>query len=126
MKLNLGCMREILLSMEGIGYNESLPFNDLVERLPHYSRDELQYNCYVLCEKGYIDARRIAIDGLINPYIYELWDITPSGHALLDAIRPKSAFEKVKETISDMGPKALENVPELALTIVSEWLKNRR
>ena len=56
MKLNPDCMRDILLVMEDIPYDESLSFSKLSNELTSYNEDALRYSCLKLYEAGFIEV----------------------------------------------------------------------
>lgn len=78
MKLDLDCMRSILLEVEKQPFNHELRIKDLENLLENYSHDELEYTCLKLQEANFINAKTVH-----NPYsssvIYVL-DLTYAGH----------------------------------------------
>lgn len=114
MKLNLDCMRDILIEMEKCGLNQRLPFRKLQRALANYSADELQYNSAKLFEAGMIDATAVNLDGLSTPYIAELVDITFPGHQFLEKIRDHDRFIKTKSIASTLRDFSLSAIASIA------------
>lgn len=78
MKLNVDCIRAILLEVEKVPYGESLPFQTLVSALSDYSTDDISYSVLKLKEADYIEAIILHADD--TAIIYEITDITYNGH----------------------------------------------
>lgn len=114
MKLDLDCIRDILIIAEGCGYNESLPLNTLKKRLPQYRDDAICYNCLKLYEAGYIDAMCIRINGEVLPYIKEIMDITYPGHQLLAKIRDEEQWRGIKKGLSVIRDYSLSAITAFA------------
>lgn len=114
MKLNLDCMRDILLVMESLELNHRLSFRDLIRKLPTYSQDVLQYSCAKLYEARMIDATAVNLNGLSTPYIAELVDITFPGHQFLEKIRDDERFSKTKSIASSLRDFSLSAIASIA------------
>lgn len=110
MKLDLDCIRCILLEVEKCGFNEALPVSELEKRLPKIYNEDIRYNCLKLYEAGYIDALCIHVDNSVLPCIYEIRDITYPGHQLLAKIRDADQWGDIKKglaTIKDYSFSAI-------------------
>lgn len=115
MKLDLDCMRDVLIEMERCGLNQRLPFRNLQRALSQYPPDVLQYACAKLYEGGLIDAVAVHADGLCAPYIAELIDISMPGHQFLAKIRDEERFAKTKavaSTLRDFSLSAISSIAE--------------
>lgn len=88
MKLNIDCMRDVLLIMEEIELNNPLSFNSLKEKLPEYERNDLAYTCLKLYEAKFITMKYHQLRTSLS--IFELNDITYEGHQFLANIRDKN------------------------------------
>ncbi len=101
MKLDLDCMRSILLEVEKQPFNHELRIKDLENLLENYSHDELEYTCLKLQEANFINAKTVH-----NPYsssvIYVL-DLTYAGHQFLDEVRADNIWDKTKNIFSKIG-----------------------
>lgn len=115
MKLNYDCMREILLRMEACAYEEILPMNSLMEQLPQYTYEELQYNSHKLFEAGLIHALTTRSIGTVYPHIVSLVDITYDGHQFLAKIRDDKRWNLVKKgahAVRDYSLSAISSIAE--------------
>lgn len=118
MKLNLDCMRDILLVIEQCGYQETPSFQQIVDSLPSYSRDDISYSCEKLYEAEFIDA-------VCKNYmrgqcpIIKIKSITYSGHQFLDDIRNDNNWGKVKEIASSVGSTSINAISQIATSVIS-------
>lgn len=119
MKMNLDCMRDILLAVESLGFDATLNFNDLAEKLPDYSEEELHYGCAKLYEAKLIVLVNFDIDGSIIPRTHEILDITFSGHEFLAKIRDKNRWSKIKSGASAIRDYSLSAISAIAEGITS-------
>lgn len=121
MKLNPECMRDILLSMEDVEYQKSLPVEQLYSSLTDYSQDEINYSVLKLEEAGFIDATLIPYDGGI--LVIEINDITYRGHEFLADIRSDSIWQNVKSISAKVGSKSLNSLWQIATTVITQIIK---
>lgn len=119
MKLDVKCVRSVLLEMEKEPLNQSLDFGELKRRLPQYSEDELHYACYKLYEAGYIHALRVDMDNVTAPYFPSLNDITFKGHEFLNNIRDDTVFQKALGIAGKAGSFSLETVAQAASAVIA-------
>lgn len=119
MKLNLDCMRDILLAVETLGFDESLYFDDLSEKLPDYSTYELHYGCYKLYEAKLIDLVNFEIDGAVTPRTHEILDITFAGHEFLAKIRDRQRWGTIKSGASAIRDYSLSAISAIAEGVTS-------
>lgn len=123
MKLDLDCVRDILLEVEKCRYNEALPISTLEKRLTKHFNEDIRYNCLKLYEAKYIDAVCISIDNSALPYICEIRDITYKGHEFLANIRNEKSWDNVKEIGKKVGFLGLGSAFEIAAGIASSTIK---
>lgn len=123
MKLNLDCIRSILLEVEKCGFNETLPISELENLLPEYYNEDIRYNCLKLYEAGYIDA--VYIDNIDSafPYIHEIIDIRYPGHEFLATIRKEENWNKTKEIGSKVGAFSLSMAGAIAEGVATAYFK---
>ena len=119
MELNLDCMRDILLAVESLGFDQALVFSDLSEKLTNYSDEELYYGCYNLYEAKLIDLSVFKIDGTIIPRTHEILDITFSGHEFLSKIRDKNRWGMIKSGASAIRDYSLSAISAIAEGVTS-------
>lgn len=124
MKLNLDCIRDILLKCEEqCSLNESLCWSELTlsdfETLT-YSKQDIAYTIILLEEAGYIKAFINYYDDAIG-YLC-ITRLTYSGHEFLDSIRPDSIWKKIKHHISTIGNVSLPVIQSLGSDFISQYL----
>lgn len=111
MKLDLDCMRSILLEVEKQPFNHELRIKDLENLLENYSHDELEYTCLKLQEANFINAKTVH-----NPYsssvIYVL-DLTYAGHQFLDEVRADNIWDKTKNIFSKIGASSVSAAAQI-------------
>ena len=73
-KLNLDCIRDILIVVESIEYGKDLTIPELQEKIPNYSKNELQYHCIKLVESNLLDASTTEFSGFKE--IFRINDLT--------------------------------------------------
>lgn len=121
MKLDLDCMRSILLEVEKQPFNHELRIKDLENLLENYSHDELEYTCLKLQEANFINAKTVH-----NPYsssvIYVL-DLTYAGHQFLDEVRADNIWDKTKNVFSKIGASSVSAAAQIASAILMELIK---
>lgn len=124
MKLDLDCIRDILLKCEAeCSLNESLEWTDLTlsdfENLG-YSNQEIAYTIVLLEEADYIVASINYFDNAIG-YV-SVSRLTYFGHEFLDSIRPESIWEKIKHRIASIGNVSLPVIQSLGSEFISQYL----
>lgn len=124
MKMNLDCVRDVLLALENQEFNEVLSFESLKSNLRKYTESDLQYACIKLHEAGYIKASYIEIDNAPMPYVPEIYDITFQGHEFLNNVREKSVWDKTKSIAKSIGTFSVQAIGQIAFNVVEEIIKS--
>lgn len=123
MKLDLECIRAVMLTLE-----ENLVFeNDgecfwmkrlSLERinalLPAFSKEDIFYSIYNLEQAGYL-AVAIQLTGGGGVYYCDVKDITYRGHEFLNSIRDEKRWAKVKsvaDAVRDYSLAAISSIAE--------------
>lgn len=93
MKRNWDAIREVLIAIEDDNYDEYLENSE--------NQDIIIKNTALLIQAGFIDGKILNsidmnADVLVN-------DLTWQGHELLDTIRSKPVWDKIKSTALDKG-----------------------
>lgn len=93
MKRNWDAIREVLIAIEDDNYDEYLEDSE--------NQDIIIKNTALLIQAGFIDGKILNsidmnADVLVN-------DLTWQGHELLDTIRSKPVWDKIKSTALDKG-----------------------
>lgn len=123
MKLNPDCIRDVLLQMENLPYQEEMDVVQLHDLLPNYSYDEIDYTVLKLHEAGFIQANiQRYLTGSID---IVLLDITYNGHQFLANIRSNSVWNSVKEVSKKVGSNSLSAISQIATSIVTEIIKSQ-
>lgn len=121
MKLNLDCIRHILLHMENCAYGETIYPNQLYPALPNYTSDEIDYSILKLHEAGFIQATiEKYIDGTIDIKIH---DITYNGHQFLANIHENKIWSATKTVMGKIGATSIQAATEIATGVVTELIK---
>ena len=133
MKINLDCIRDILIYIEehltvplhdnltAIECN-SLDVLNLSKDLPNYKRDDIWYSVKMLTECNYIDTRGISTQTYFSMMYID--SMTYAGHKFLESIRPQSVWDKTKSIISKVGSHTLEFIEDTAQKIAIEYAKS--
>lgn len=119
MKLNIDCVRDILLTIENTGYGQRIIISSLSQSLPKYDADTVIYAVEKLCEANYIECKLYTN---FDPDIGVIQNITYEGHTFLENIRQPSNWEKVKSACSKIGSFALPIMKNAAENIILEQL----
>lgn len=138
MRLNLDCVRDVLLCVEentdhhhrctfvDFGPTETMCSIESDDSIPEYqvklhtqyTNDELIYHVHYCLEANLI--RKYLIHGsaiLIS-------DLTPFGHEFLNNIREDNVWNGVKSIASKVGAKSLEAVTQISSNVVTELIKS--
>lgn len=122
MKLNIDCVRDILLICEEIPLNEYFSFNELSSRLKQYDKDELTYNCLKLKEANYLSVVTKTYD--CKATVVRINDITFQGHEFLNNIRSSKILERSKNVASKIGATSLQAFTQISTGMVLTLIKS--
>ena len=121
MKLDLDCVRDILLSIEKRSYGETVLPNSLSEELK-YDSEVINYALLKLCEADFIDAHVLELDGVF-PSVTQIYDITFAGHEFLNNVRANKIWSKTKSVLSEIGSGSLQLASQIAVGVLTEIIK---
>ncbi|MDX1838840.1 DUF2513 domain-containing protein [Legionella taurinensis] len=97
MKRNWEIIRGILIKMEESHFNDLLALNNF----DSWSKEEIIHHAILLEESGYINAKIIReMKGVSEIYFEE---ITMKGYELLEFLREKTIWEKIKTYLNENG-----------------------
>lgn len=118
MKLDLDCVRDILLTVEeNTGYQKYITYSintKQYESLQKYENEKVMYHI-LQCEKSnLIEAKQIDLAGNIL-----IKDLTPCGHKFISNIRENKNWNKVKKVANEVGTTSLEAIMQIAINIIS-------
>ncbi len=124
MRLNPDCVRDVLLKIELLaGFRDGILCDtdsyELASEMPDYSRDIILYTLKALLDDGMLDAED---RDMIASHDFIVKDITPKGRDFLDAIRPKSAWAKIKERLGALASISMDILTKIATTYISSKL----
>lgn len=135
MRLNLDCVRDILICVEE---NTDL-HNDCYffergrfdpdpdgEKLPAYQKElqkdfdngTLLYHVHYCVEAGLLRKGRNYDNYVI------INDLTPAGHEFLNNIREDNIWNGIKTVSSKVGAKSMEAVTQIASNVISELIRS--
>lgn len=118
MKLDLDCIRDILLTVEdNTGYQEYLTYNseqEEFELLKKYDGDKIMYHI-LQCKKANLLE---CYEPDLNSNIL-IEDLTPYGHKFLADIREDKNWKKVKEISKNVGTTSIEAIKDIASNVIS-------
>lgn len=139
MKLNLDCVRRILLCVENntgvrkscvfidsgleeselmIGNIPMSPFDYQAELLKEFNNDELIYHLNYCAE-----AELLSISSPPDQYATIVTNLTPKGHEFLANIRDDSFFNKVKDIGKEIGTNSLRDLTQIATACATAIIK---
>lgn len=136
MRLNIDCLRDLLLAIEeNTGYQRAALFldveivqkmNDFLEvstdmqdfqviLLQSYSNAELMYHLRYL-----VEARLITIQGEWGGSQCLVLDLTPAGHSFIGDLRSSTVFEKAKALAEKLGIASVPAFQQLAAKLMHD------
>ena len=123
MKLNIDCMRDILLTVEQANYEETLTFNTLHERIPNYSKEDLHYCIVKLDEAGLLEVNTVAVMRQHIPAIKSIHYLTMRGHEFLENIKSDNVWNKTKNVAKNVGSFSINTIKDISVGVISELIK---
>lgn len=120
MKLDINCVRSVLLATETLDYGEQLLFQEFFKKpqLEGYSEDAVQYTCLKLTEAGYLTAQVVRY--IHHPdRVTKIIDLTYNGHEFLNTIRSDKVWEKISSTAKSAGVFSLKGLVEIGVQVAS-------
>jgi hypothetical protein len=125
MKLNMDCIRDILIAVESLNYGDVYTISKLHDNLPKYSEETLDYHCRQLTDAGFLDALTINATGGPYPNIVDIRDLTFSGHQFLADIRSDTTWNKTKDMAKSVGVESLHAIRDIAVGVVTSIVQNK-
>lgn len=123
MKLDVNCVRSVLLELEAMPLANYLP-EDLTNSIEQYGAESVEYTILKLDEAGYI--RSGITRTLSGDYeIFGIFDITFKGHEFLNSIRSPSVWERLKDSTMDGGTACLKVLGDIAAELLKEIAKGK-
>lgn len=124
MTFELDCVRDVLLAVEALEFNQHLHTGTLHEQLSQYSEEQLAYTCLILKDGGYLDIETVSpMAGSMMPGIKSINHLTYKGHEFLANIRDNKIWTDVKGVAAKVGSKSLDAVVQIASNVVAALIK---
>lgn len=124
MTLELDCVRDVLLAVEALEFNQHLHIGTLHEQLSQYSEEQLTYTCLILKDGSYLDIETISpMAGSIMPGIKSINHLTYKGHEFLANIRDSKIWTGIKGVAGKVGSKSLDAVVQIASNVITALIK---
>lgn len=124
MKLNLDCVRDILLTVEANDFGNQLTLNSLHNRIPQYALNEIEYACLKLNEADMIDIQTVNVSRKSVPSVARINELTFYGHEFLDNIRSDEGWKKVSSVSKQFGSASLKVIANIAAELATSTLKS--
>lgn len=118
MKLDIDCVRDVLLEFEELPINCYTPYI-FKKSISQHGEDAVEYALAKLNEAGYIRADIRTFQNGQYDY-YGIFDITFSGHQFLEKIRDNKVWSKTKMVTGAAGSRAFDVITQVATTIITE------
>lgn len=133
MKLNIDCVRDVLLAVEEycafkasyIKEADALRFQcislsqqELFAKLPQHYAEDIAYSVLILHEAGYIAVNISQFNNIINHFT--VYRLTYAGHEFLDVIRPADRFRKIKQCALSIGAECLGTFMKLGTGLLGD------
>lgn len=125
MKLNPDCMRDILLCLESLHYNECTTVDEIAKYLPSYCMDDILCTCVKLHEAEFIETLSKQPIEFILLEIIAIKDITYKGHQFISEIREDKIWSGVKSIAGKIGATSLNAFTQIASSVVTELIKDQ-
>ena len=124
MKLNMDCVRDILLEVEGkSGFRKFVDFPDdfCSELRTKYSDDVIRYHIDQCYECGLLKPLQPGEewDRVGNTTIQ---DLSASGHRYIGNIRSDNVWKKTKEVASSIGTFTIQVIGDIAASVISDLI----
>ena len=117
MKLDLDCIRDILLTVEeNTGYNEYMTVSETsmeYSLLKKHDNKQIMYHIIQSEKANLIEAEQIDLAGNIL-----IKDLTPYGHKFIANIRENSNWNKIKKIANEVGTTSLEAIMQIAINVI--------
>lgn len=140
MRLNIDCLRDILLCIEEVAdCRRPAVFVDTdsvarigdhlgdhpkppsyQEKFLHaYNSNEIMYHLKYCFHAGLIETDRPP-----SGMQFIVRDLTPTGHDFLSDIRSKTVFEKTKEIAAELQAQSIPSIQKIASSVISAIIKS--
>lgn len=116
MRLDYDCVRNIMLSVETLGFDDEICNNNFAsfDSLREYHPQKMEYTVKRMAEAGFIPSEPVMtmVNGNV---IYRISELTWDGHQFLDYIRNADVWDKTKK----QSPSALDSLPAKLIVAIA-------
>lgn len=123
MKLEIECVRDVLLELEEFPVNCYTPC-DFKKSIKQHGDAAVDYALAKLSEAGYIRADIRTLQNGQYDY-YGIFDITFPGHQFLEKIRDNNVWSKTKAVTKTVGSAAFDVITQVATSIITEIISKQ-
>lgn len=117
MKLEIECVRDVLLEIEALPWNRN-PSTDLEESIRKHGLDAVMYALAKLDEAKYINCQKITVLSTGQVRVDIIYSMTFAGHEFLNSIRDESVWGRIKGTAVHGGKDLFALVKDLGYEIL--------
>lgn len=125
MKLDVDCVRAVLLAVESLDYGEHTNPDKLHDLLPEYSVEQLEYTCLMLGDGGYLDLITVDLPMQYTQGVKAVTSLTYAGHEFIANIRKDTIWSGVKGIAAKVGTNSLAGLSQIASGVVTELIKSQ-
>ena len=118
MKLNIDCVRDILLELETFPIGV-YPVGSLKNSIANHGRENVEYTLVKLSEANYVNVQYCRMTN--GSFLFDsILDITFQGHEFLEKIRSDAVWNgKVKPALSSIGSMSFDVISNVTGSVVS-------
>lgn len=124
MRLNVDCIRDVMLVLEDSPYGKHFSVRQLCELLTEYSEEDISYTCLKLTEADFITALVTGTLGLEPAYVKDISDITFSGHQFLADIHSDTIWNGVKSVAAKLGVASVSSLTQIVSSTTLALIKS--
>lgn len=122
MKLNIDCVRDVLLVLEDAPFQKEMNLGEIAGALAkEYSFEDIAYSVQKLHEAGYITATSKSY--VSGSTIVSVQDITYNGHQFLANIRTNKVWSATKSVMGKIGATSIQAATQIATNVITELVK---
>ncbi len=128
MKLDINCVKRVLLTIEAEPYFMHMYAKDFAKKLsPEFSENMVIYTCIKLSEAGFIKISYpdySKLNEIFHPALqdFTVGDLTYFGHDFLEHIRNDKIWNKAKPILEKVGSLSFEFITKVTAHIISEQI----
>lgn len=125
MKLDIECVRDILITLEQQPTFVQMSTHEFASLLPQYPINQIIYTCWRLYEGKYINLFLYYPPTQSTPVIRAIGDMTFEGHEFLADIKPKNNWERLSAAFKKGGSASFKAIANVAIDLGTDALKTK-